>query len=93
MSVSVQVPSMLQEHAGGAAEVVVEGSPGTVADTLAGLFRAHPGLRDRLLDERGVLREHVNLFVGTESIRYTGGLETAVPDGGVVTILPALSGG
>lgn len=93
MSVTVIVPSPLWPHGSGDRDVVLGGAPGTVADVLASLFALHPELRDRLLGESGRLREHVNLFVGNESIRYTGGLETAVKDGDEVTILPAVSGG
>ena len=93
MRVAVQVPGTLSEHTGGAGEVAVETADGTVAGVLAALFALHPGLRDRLLTEGGEVRQHVNLFVGRESIRYTGGLETPVADGAELTILPAVSGG
>jgi molybdopterin synthase sulfur carrier subunit len=93
MSVKVYVPGALREHGDRDAEVVVAGAPGTVADVLAALFAVHPELRDRLLGETGQLRQHVNLFVGNESVRYTGGLATAVADGAELTILPAVSGG
>ena len=47
-------------------------------------------VRDR---ETGQVREHVQVSVGVESIRYTGGLATAVPDGSENSIVPAVSGG
>jgi molybdopterin converting factor small subunit len=46
-----------------------------------------------VLTEEGRLRPHVNVFVGEESIRFLEGLETPLPDGCEVAILPALSGG
>jgi molybdopterin converting factor small subunit len=93
MSVTVHVPAALRQHGEGPAEVVLDQPPITVGGLLQALFAAHPGLRDRLVGETGRLREHVNLFVGSESIRHTGGFETPVPDGAEVTILPAVSGG
>lgn len=93
MTVTVFVPAPLRDHAGGEAEVVLEGEYPTVGAALDALFERHPGLRDRLLTERGEVRRHVNLFVGSASIRTTGGLETPVPDGAELTILPAVSGG
>ena len=63
---------------------------GEALDALCGL---HPGVRDRVVDERGEVRQHVNLFVGAESIRYTGGLATRVPEGSEISIVPAVSGG
>ncbi len=48
---------------------------------------------DRVVDERGEMRPHVNVFVGVEAIRWTGGLATALPDGAEISIVPAVSGG
>jgi MoaD family protein len=93
LSVAVAVAGSLREHTGGASEVRLEGAPRTVGEALAALFAAHPGLRDRVVGETGQVRRHVNVFVGTESIRHTGGLETPLPDGVEITILPAVSGG
>jgi len=46
-----------------------------------------------VLTEQGDVRPHVNVFVGTESSRWGGGLAMPVPDGAEVSILPAVSGG
>ena len=75
------------------AVVTLPGKPGTVSDAFAELWRELPSLRDRILTETGQVREHVQVFVGVESIRYTGGLATAVPDGIEISIVPAVSGG
>lgn len=93
MSVTVHIPSPLREHTDGVASVVVPDPGATVASTLESLFELHPGLRDRLLTERSRLRQHVALFVGTENVRSTGGLETPVEEGSEITIVPAVSGG
>ena len=93
MSVRVAVPAALRQHSGGRGEVTLEGQPATVAEALAALFAAHPGLRDRVLTESGQLRQHVHLFVGNESIRDSGGFATPLADGAELFILPAVSGG
>ena len=64
-----------------------------VADALAALWAAHPALRDRVMTEDGRLRPHVNIFVGRDSVRYTGGLDTPLREGAEVAIVPAVSGG
>jgi molybdopterin converting factor small subunit len=64
-----------------------------VGDALAAVWDLHPGVRDRVVTETGEVRRHVNIFVGDESIRYTGGLGTPLEDGGEVSIIPAVSGG
>ena len=89
----VRIPSALREHTGGARTVEVDDPGGTVTSALEALFDLHPGVRDRLLTEQGSLRPHVALFVGSESIRYTGGFDTPVQPNDEMTILPAVSGG
>ena len=42
---------------------------------------------------QGEVREHINIFLGEENVRYLDGLATPVPDGAEVTIVPAISGG
>ena len=48
---------------------------------------------DRILTEQGDVREHVNVFVGEESIRFASGLATPVADGDTIMIVAAVSGG
>ena len=93
MRVTFVLPGPLHSLAGGRAEVAVDADAASVADALQALWAAHPALRDRVLTEDGRVRPHVNLFVGHQSIRFTGGLQTAVHDGAEVAILPAVSGG
>jgi molybdopterin converting factor small subunit len=78
---------------GGRSQVDVGTSGGTLRDALEALFAAHPALRDRVLTERGEIREHVNVFVGKSEARSTGGLATPLAEGVEISILPAISGG
>jgi molybdopterin synthase sulfur carrier subunit len=78
---------------GGRSRVNVEASGGTLRDALEALFAVHPAIRDRVLTERGEIREHVNVFVGNNEARTTGGLATPVTGGMEISILPAISGG
>jgi len=91
MSVNVRIPTTLRPMAGGASQVQVEGD--TLGEVLANLDAVHPGFRDRLLDESGALRKFVNLFVADDDVRYLDGLNTKVPDGETVSIIPAVAGG
>ncbi len=93
MPVLFHIPGPLRGFTGGREDVTLDASPATIGEALERLWRLHPGLRDRIVNERGEVRQHVNLFVGNESIRFTGGLTTAVPDGAEVSIVPAVSGG
>lgn len=76
---------------GGAKQV--ELAPGTLAEVIEALEAAHPGFRDRLLDDDGALRKFVNLFVDDDDVRYLDGLDTVVSDGITVSIIPAVAGG
>ena len=91
MSVIVRIPTTLRPVAGGQSEVKVEGA--TLAEVLDGLDAAHPGFRDRLLDDQGALRRFVNVFVADDDVRYLQGLDTPVTDGETVSIIPAVAGG
>jgi len=64
-----------------------------VNDALTLLWAAAPAVRDRVITERGEVREHINIFVDGESIRDSAGLGTVVRDGAEIVILPAVSGG
>jgi molybdopterin converting factor small subunit len=65
----------------------------TAAEVIETLAREFPGLRDRVLDEQGELRRHVNVFVDGENARFLGGLSAPVAADSEIWIHPALSGG
>ena len=83
----------LRELAGNRGEVAIDGAARSVDDALALLWREYPSFRDRVVNELGQLRPHLNVFVDGESIRDTGGFATPVSGSSEIVILPALSGG
>ena len=91
MTVTVRIPTQLRELSGGAAEVLARARH--LEEVLDALDAAHPGFAGRLFDDGGELRRFVNVFVADEDIRFLDGLDTAVADGGVVSIVPAVAGG
>jgi molybdopterin synthase sulfur carrier subunit len=90
VEVTVRIPTPLRTLTGGADEVKARGA--TVALVIEDLEKRHPGVRDRLLDEKGV-RRFVNLYVGEEDIRFLEGLSTALTGGEHLSIVPAIAGG
>jgi len=90
VEVTVRIPTPLRTLTGGADEVKAHGA--TVAQVIEDLERRHPGVRDRLLDEKGV-RRFVNLYVGDEDIRFLEGLGTELKGGEHISIVPAIAGG
>jgi MoaD family protein len=91
MAVTVKLPAQLRDAAGGAASAEVDGA--TVGEALSALYAQHGELRNRMADDDGSLRRFVNVYLAGEDIRFLDGLETAVPDGAELTVLPAVAGG
>jgi molybdopterin converting factor small subunit len=91
VTVQIRIPTQLRTLSAGASEVGVDGT--TVAEVLKALDAAHPGFSDRLFGEDGKLRRFVNVFVAEEDIRFLQGLDTPVPAGATVSIIPAVAGG
>jgi molybdopterin synthase sulfur carrier subunit len=91
VSVSVRIPTILRAYTGGVADVATE--PGTLREVIAGLDSSYPGLGGRLLDDAGKLRRFINVYVGDEDVRLAQGLDTPVPSGIQVSVIPAVAGG
>jgi molybdopterin synthase sulfur carrier subunit len=91
MSVTVRVPTVFRTLTGGSSEVAVEGA--TVGQVLDNLEAAHPGFKTKLFTPEGGLQRFVNLFVADDDVRFLDGLDTPVPDGETLAIIPAVAGG
>ncbi|MGH8478316.1 MAG: molybdopterin-synthase adenylyltransferase MoeB [Gammaproteobacteria bacterium] len=89
--VTVRIPMPLRTFTGGVAEVV--GSGATVREVLAALGQDHSGLLPRILTPEGQIRSFVNLYLGEDNVRALQGLDTTVPEGVVLSIIPAVAGG
>ena len=90
MDTIVRIPTPLRTLTAGADEVTATG--GTLAEVIEDLERKHPGIRDRLLDAKGV-RRFVNIYIGQEDVRFLDGLKTALKAGDEISIVPAIAGG
>lgn len=94
MNVAVVLPGALRQFTGGESKVTVtvpdEATVGTVLDRLGNEL---PALHRRIQDETGVLRRHVNVYVGQTNVRDAQLLDTPVPLDSEVTILPSIAGG
>ena len=93
MPVTVYIPKPLREFCEGQSHVEIEESPATLAGVLSALWILFPGLRDRIATEQGEIRQHINIFVADEDVRFTGGLTSRIPDGAEISIVPSISGG
>ena len=91
--ITININGFLTDFTGGRNVVSIETSPKTVGEALRELWKIHPGLRDRVLTEQGVVRMHVNVFLDDENIRRKELLQTSLPEDCDITILPSVSGG
>ncbi len=90
MATKVRIPASLRTLTGGKDEVTAAGD--TVGALIEDLEKNHPGIKDRLVDEKGV-RRFVNLYVGEEDVRFLDGLGTPLKAGDEISIVPAIAGG
>ena len=91
MSIAIRIPPALRSFTGGSDEVNVEGP--SVRAAIDSLESAHPGIKERICGADGKVLRFVNLFVGEEDIRMLDGLDTEVPAGETLSIIPAMAGG
>jgi molybdopterin converting factor small subunit len=93
LPVTFHIPGALREFTAGHSRVEIEHSPKNLAEALSALWTLYPGVRDRVATEQGEVRQHINIFIGVENVRYTGGLASPIPAGSEISIVPAVSGG
>lgn len=88
---NVELPAALRAHAGNQRVITVAAT--TVGAALQAVQQAHPALHGFLLDSTGAVPRHIVIFVGAADIRHNQGLNTAVTDGTVITVLLPVAGG
>jgi MoaD family protein len=89
--IQVRVTAVLQKLTGGQKSLEARGA--TVSEVFDDIEANHPGFKAQMYGEDGKLQRFVNVYLNDEDIRYTGGVETAIREGDVLDILPALAGG
>ena len=92
MALTVFLSGHLKSFSNGELRVPVEGEFTDVADALESLWKIHPALRDRVLNEQGEIRQHVNIFVGNDDVKHLKGLATPL-NSDELHIFNAVSGG
>ena len=83
----VRLRGPLKRLAGDRSEHAIDGA--SVGELLAAIESAHPAAKGWILDESGMLRRHINVFVNGE----LGGQDTQVDAEDRIDVLPAISGG
>ncbi len=91
MAISVRVPTPLRRFTAGKDEVPAEGA--SLRAIIENLETRHPGLRERLLDDKGEIRRFVNIYLNGDDVRFLEQLNSKVKDGDEISIVPAIAGG
>ena len=65
----------------------------SIVEVLKHLESGYPGINDYIVDERGALRKHVNIYIGDDLISDRETLQDEVQEDDVILIFQALSGG
>lgn len=91
--ITFNIAGFLTEFTNDRSRIELNSSPDTVGAALNELWEQHVGLRDRVVNEKGEVRQHVNVFVNNETIPRKDVLKTTLKDGSELTIMPSVSGG
>lgn len=91
MSITVRIPTPLRRVTNGEDKVTVEGS--NLNEIIGSLDDQYPGIRARICNDQGDLRNFVNVYVNGEDVRFLEGLETSTKTGDEISIVPAVAGG
>ena len=91
MSTTVRIPTPLRRVTDGQDKVSADGATlGEIIDSMESQF---PGIKARICDDDGNLRNFVNVFVNGEDVRFMDGVNSATADGDEISIVPAVAGG
>ena len=90
MSITIKLPTPLRRHTQQQKNILVEAQ--TVGAALSVLCEQFPAMQGSLFAEDGNLKPFVRVFVGAQDIADLQGLETPMPDGTVISIVPPVAG-
>jgi molybdopterin synthase sulfur carrier subunit len=87
----VYIPTIMRKNVGGQATLDVGGE--TVSAVLAALVTDYPHVKAQLLNDKGQVHAHINLFVNGEDIRALAGEATSLAERDEVMMISAMAGG
>ena len=91
MAKKVRIPTPLRKLTNN--EEVVEVKAANIGDAITELQSRYPGIKERLVDDKGEVRRFVNAYVNEEDIRFLQNQQTPLKDGDEISIIPAIAGG
>ena len=91
MAKKVRIPTPLRKLTNNEESMEVDNA--TIKNAITELQSRYPGIKERLVDEKGEVRRFVNVYVNEEDIRFLQNQATPLKDGDEVSIIPAIAGG
>lgn len=91
MSIVVRIPTPLRRLTNGQDKVEVDST--TLDGVINAMNEQFPGIRNRICDDQGALRNFVNVYINGEDVRFLQGLETPTSSGDEISVVPAVAGG
>ena len=91
MSVTVRIPRPLRRLTNDLDKTTVDGD--TLGEVVEAINVQFPGIKDRICDESGDLRNFVNVYINGEDVRFLNGLDTVTNPDDEISIVPAVAGG
>ncbi len=91
MAITVRIPTPPRRVTDGQDKVDTNGA--TLREIIDSMESQFPGIKERLCDENGNLRNFVNVYVNGEDVRFLEGIDSATGDGDEISIVPAVAGG
>ena len=91
MTATVRIPTPLRRVTNGLDKATVEGA--TINEIIHSLETQFPGIKKRLCEDGGQLRNFVNVYINGEDIRFLDGMDSLVKMDDEISIVPAVAGG
>ena len=91
MGVMIEIPSALKQYVNNQDEVEVDGC--SVDEALDSLCTQFAEIKPNLFDEKGIVRNFINVYLNDDDIRYADGMNSSVKDGDSIQIVPSIAGG
>tara|TARA_B000000460_G_scaffold215386_1_gene164579 strand:+ start:422 stop:700 length:279 start_codon:yes stop_codon:yes gene_type:complete len=91
MEISVRIPTPLRRLTNGQDKATLTST--NIKNMVDDLEENFPGMKKRLCDDEGNLRNFVNVYINGEDVRFLNGIDTALKNGDEISLVPAVAGG
>jgi molybdopterin synthase sulfur carrier subunit len=91
MAITIRIPTPLRKVTNGADKASIKAN--SIEQAIDELENQFPGIKPRICDDSGKIRNFVNVYLNGEDIRFLNGIDTNISDGDEISLVPAVAGG